>query len=235
MKPAFLITSTALFCALAIATYASASATIEHKKKGDVHKYHVTAVLDVQGTTYTISNDESDRVSSVSPNGNYTLAETESNMKVASGGKSTNSNDPPEVNEHSYRSDGTYISPAHPTDKTRSELRAQNLQTIKLPAFSLAKGKEWFWDLASNKNTGAAKLHVAYKVLASERIAGMECWKISMSSHEVEGTAPASVRGFAWIRKSDALTVRMKVQVKNYPVIGMPAGVGGSVDQELVS
>jgi hypothetical protein len=200
--------------------------------EGDSHKFKMTADVEAAGQSVKVTGDEITKILKVDDAGNVTVQESEKNVTVEFNGQTLNPDDSPAVTRV-IRPDGTTSEIRGDAGADSAVRRFTNLQTVKLPDAAPDKDTAWTWDVAADAKTGAVKQHSDFKIMGDEKVANIDCWKISVTTKELEGDSPGKVTGTVWISKADGLRVKMQGNVENLPVPGQPITMSGTLTMEL--
>jgi len=212
---------TKLFIALgvtALAVFGAAGQDVALKVTGlvnDVRKYKISGSMSIAalGAEAKISGTMTQTVIKVDDNGNLTIKEA-SSMTA-------------EVNGQEFPQEGvttTVLKPDGTVVEIRGEqsgpeaYRTATVDTCKLPDFPLAVDKTWTYDFPADPKTGVVHAKGDYKVLASEKLHDIDCWKIQAKVAELTGDTPASTDGTVWLSKKDGSLVKMDGKGTNLPI-----------------
>jgi hypothetical protein len=197
----------------------------------DVRKYTLTGTMSVAGAEAKISGKMTQKVIKVEENGNITLQESESMTAEVNGQEYPV---PESITTTVLKSDGTVIE-IRGEHSSAEAYRIATVETIKFPDFALAPDKTWTYDFPADAKTGVVKAKGEYKVLGSETLHGIECWKIQEKVNELVGDEPAGTEGTAWVNKKDGSLVKTDGKAKNLPIPEAGGAVSGSEVVELVT
>lgn len=223
-------------CALTALSFALAGSPLRYKPKvGDVQKYNVSIDLTINGEKVHMSGTTTHKVLKVAANGNVTIESKDSQPTVMVNGSTVDIPDTdtgaPETSV--VRPDLTTVSVGG-NNVTPDRFRSETVQTVQLPNFPLAVGKSWTWICPADAKTGAVKTRGYFKILASEKVKGVDTWKVSSTVKELTGAKPASATGTQWLNKKDATPVKVDLREKNVPMPGAPGPLDALVHVELI-
>jgi len=213
---AALVSVVALVAATAIAAAPSTLKRIG--KVGDTHMYDLKVDISFQGESLVFVAKVIERITEISDDGSYTLAASQKDAKMTMQGQDF---PPPEMAETKSKYDAIgNIAEITGDAVDESSYRFASLTAFRRPDKSVAKGDKWEVKIAGNPKIGTLATVCNYEVLDTEKVVGIECFKVKYSVRETEGSAPASSVGTVWINPVDALIVKTEGDMKNAPIAG---------------
>lgn len=198
-------------------------------KEGDSLRYQQTAKLDLNGMEIDFSAKTNRKVIKVEANGNVTIKEEVSDMKI-------NGSDAP---------DGAGPGGTTATMSAKGELlkldgdrvdesafRMANLGLFILPDKAVNANDTWTYDIKEDKKTGAVAAKATYTFVGDDKVGTIDAVKVKYLIKEV-GDSGASTEGAIWLRKSDNAMVKLTSKWVNVPITG--AGpISGDVTETLI-
>lgn len=180
---------------------------------GIKRSYKVTGQATVQGQNLTISADLSDVAATITY-GKYKLSCTTSNTVIKLNGEAT----PPieaETTDYILNSKSELLSVEDADEESAVDVIMQMLQTVVFPGKKLKVGDSWQTITAGLYGLPGAQ--GSYKILGVEKVAGLECFKISGTVKQT-GAGPSSSAGTWWISLKEGMPVKFDGTFKKVPI-----------------
>ena len=202
-------------------------------KVGDTFRYKLTAEMEVMGTTATVTGTVADKVTEVSPEGDYSVESSSTNMTGNFGGQEMPIPDSKSTSK--YKASGVLVDIQGEEvagSSAADAWRRANLSNFVYPTNAIKTGDTWTSSVTADSKTGAVASTTTYTVDSFEKIGSHDTVKIKFTSKETEGDAPATSDGFVWLDTKDGTQVKVQVAWTNVPMMGNP--ISGKVSMERI-
>jgi len=198
-------------------------------KTGDTIKYRFAMIFNVNGVDVTYTSLLTDRVTSVDPSGNYTVQTTQTEFKATLGDQ-----DAPMKSTDVQPTYTTY-SPSGAILQIRGQqpenaYRVANLGAVHLPDKPVNIGDTWSASVQPDASTGTVALAATYNVIGPQEIGPYGAVAVKLSYKEATASNPAMSDGTVWINPADGTVVKMDVDWKNAPVLGLTTHVNAHLN-----
>lgn len=195
-------------------------------KVGDAIKYKMTAdfVALAKGSLTATLLEE---VKTIDKDGSYSLQQTQID---ASGVYDNEKVDVPARTPITikYKPDG-HLSAIQGDLIDSNSYRVENLALVIDPGKPIEVGSTWMDDIPADKDQKTPAVHLEYKLLGTETVAGVDCLKIKGSGNEVGGVNPAKHAFTVWLSKTDGSRIELDSKWDNAPFPGISSPVSASI------
>jgi hypothetical protein len=207
------------------------SYTLKHNsKEGDVMKYKLIIELDLGGQAILATGSSTSKVTKVETDGARSIDMTAGEMLVKFGEQEmTRPGLPPLTTV--YKANGEIAEIKGEGADTDAYRRAR-AQALVFSDKAVKVGDKWSYEMKPAKENGAGVGKTDVEVLAVEKMGDQETLKLKFSFKETSGDTPLEVTGTLWIGTKDSEMVKAVMNVKNYPIPGVPMPIEGKITLE---
>ncbi|MER3496733.1 MAG: hypothetical protein C4320_08190 [Armatimonadota bacterium] len=219
-----------LVALLGVAAFAAAAQGIRLVIKptvGEELKYSIKANLEVAGTEAVLNGTQVEKTIDVDKDGGYTLESRLVDGKVEFAGQSMDI-PPAPATVTVYKKDGS-VKEIRGDSVEAGAYRSANLTSAFFPDKDLKIGDEWTNEQKANSSSGAVAFKSTFKLVADEKVNGIDSYKITSVTKESEGDTPASAEGTTWLEKSTGRLVKSTQKLNNVPFPGAPGPINGTI------
>lgn len=197
-------------------------------KVGDSQTFTMRMEFAIFGDTAVYTSKLVEKVSAVTPEGNYTVEATQSEYKVELFGDEgvVRDEDMPKQSI-TYTPTGEVVS-VQGDFVNESVYRLANLMTVRLPKEPVVKGDKWERTVPKNVDTGVFDAKATYTYEDDEKIEDVDTMRVTFEYAEVAGD-PARSDGKVWLDKRDGTIVKLETNWTSAPIPGAPTPLTGSV------
>jgi hypothetical protein len=195
-------------------------------KVGQVIRYKSdgTLYLEAGGMKLTLELEQTEKatITDVSASGNITIErEVESEEVKLNGQRMPSSDSEKQKSTFTLASNGTLVA----YKSTASDTSDQAKMVVRLfqatnPVFAdepVGVGDKWTYEYKPNSDVGTVAARAEYEVLAAEKVAEADTFKIKMTYRELEGSPALSATNTIWVEKTSGDAVVAETEVENVP------------------
>lgn len=197
-------------------------------KVGDTKHFTLRMEFAIFGDTAVYTSKLTERVTEVTPEGNYTVESTQSDYKVELFGDEgvVRDEDMPKQSI-TYTPTGEVVS-VQGDFVNESVYRLANLMAVRLPKEPIVKGDKWERSIAKNVETGVFDAKASYTYEDDEMVEDVETIRVLFEYAEIAGD-PARSDGKVWLDKRDGSVIKLETNWTSAPIPGAPTPLTGSV------
>ncbi len=214
--------------------------------KGQVIRYKESdnITMESMGMKLTIEMEETRKVtiSDVAANGDITQEGVTESLKRSFNGREVPVEDKEKQEKTivAYHPDGTLISYKKEGGADDGEKDANKLSvrmfaatSVYFPANAVGVGDKWTKEYKSNADLGLEDGKAEFEIVGTERIGGVDTFKIKFTYKESRATAPIETKGMAWVEKTSGDTVVSEIDFEGVKLFGEEApGASGKSKSE---
>jgi hypothetical protein len=215
-------------CAVALAAWDPVSLKFT-PKVGDTIKYHLTADVDTQMGSASVTADIQDKITKSDGDG-YTTESAQTNGMVSFNGGSQPIPDGTDTTV--TKANGEIVDITTDQGEQPGMWRVAELDNFIYPDKPVSVGDEWSHTVAADDKKGIVAASAQYKVDSMEKIGDHDTAKVKVTYKETAGDSPASSDGYVWVDVKDGSIVKKETTWTNVPLGPMP--VNGKVKLERV-
>ncbi|HLK57071.1 MAG TPA: zinc-dependent metalloprotease [Chthonomonadaceae bacterium] len=212
-----------LMAIIGVSSLAQDKVSLAYKAKtGQTARYksQATLSLDAGGMKLNLDIKEVEKVTitGVAPSGDITQdSVTESSEMTINGQKAPDENPDKSVTTVVYHPDGTLVSYKSTNDKaeTKEQVRLRNTGNILFPTRPIGVGDKWSFTVAADPKLGSEEGKADCEVLASEKINGIDTFKIKMVYKETTFKPALSATNIIWVEKSSGDGIQSDTDIEN--------------------
>lgn len=203
-------------------------------KVGDVQHFKLKMEFAVFGDTAVYTSKLTEKVTEVSPDGNYTITASQSGYKVELfGDEGVVRDDDMPKQSITYTPTGEVVS-VQGDLVNDSVYRLANLMAVRLPKEPIVKGDKWERSISKNVDTGVFDAKATYTYVDDLKVGETDAILAEFEYVEVAGD-PARSQGKVWLDKRDGSVIKLETNWTSAPVPGAPTPLTGSVVLERIS
>lgn len=208
-------------------------------KVGQIMRYKSEGTLNLEagGMKFTLELEQTEKatITEVAASGNITMErEVESEEVKLNGQKMPSPDSDKQKSTLTIAPNGTLVSYKSASEQTEQTKMAVRLFQATSPVFTdkpVGVGDKWSHDYKANSEIGTVAARAEYEVLAAEKVAEADTFKIKMTYRETEGSPALSATNTVWVEKSSGDTVVAEMELENIPGPTMALG-SGKIRQE---
>lgn len=195
---------------------------------GDTQVLSLRMEFAIFGDTAVYTSTLTEKVTEVSPEGNYTVESTQTDYKVELFG------DEGVVQDEDMPKQSITYTPLGDVVAVKGDFvnesvyRLANLMAVRLPKDPVAKGDKWESVVPKNVDTGVFDAKATYTYEDDEKVDDVETIRASFEYAEVAGD-PARSDGRVWLDKRNGTVVKLETNWSSAPIPGAPSPLTGSV------
>ena len=212
-------------------------------KEGQTNKLRLKASFELSGIQAAYSALVTQKVTKVDTDGAFTVEENQTEVKASLNGQDLPADKASKPFVTVYNANGTVKEIANFGDiqpgaqggpdvtSTQNAYRFENLDMLVDPGHTVNVGDTWTYQVKPDPKLGTVPARAVYKVIAEEKVNGIDTIKIHSTVKETAGDEPASVDATVWIDKTDGTIVKEESKLSNAPFPGAPAPINGTISQ----
>lgn len=227
MKRALYFAIFVLFLPVSTATLAQEKIQLLYRAKvGQVMRYKSEGTLHLEagGMKLTLELEQTEKatITDVSASGNITVErEVESEEVKLNGQKMPSPDRERQKSTFTFAPNGVLVAYKSSASETSEQTRfVARLFQATNPVFTdnpVGVGDKWTYEYKPNSDVGTVAARAEYEVLAAEKVAEADTFKIKMSYREVEGSPALSATNTIWVEKTSGDAVVAETEVENVP------------------
>lgn len=186
---------------------------------GDTYVFAYRSESRAEGTRIEFTATDTQRVTRVAPDGNYTIESTVTNGRIRLNNQEVPQPDQPPTSI-TYGPNGDIVLIQSPVGG-QSAYRFANMSIFVAPGRQVGRGDRWEYTISADAQRGVVPAVATYQVERTERVHGIETFRIRYTYRETTGASPASASGVFNISAVDGWLVRAELTLRNAPSDGI--------------